>query len=95
MTLKSKRDYDKKYKEEIGKKFKNSKKYREENKQILQEKAKVYYEKNKERIQERSRDYQEENKERVKVYKSEKFSCECGGQYTREHKPNHLRTKKH
>ena len=35
------------------------------------------------------------NKEKILAYQNEKFTCECGGKYTRSNKLLHLETKKH
>ena len=38
---------------------------------------------------------EEEKRQYQKHYKSEKFDCVCGGKYTRRHKSEHLKYKKH
>ena len=56
------------------------KEYRENNGDIIREKIKEHYEKNKDIICER---------------RKEKFTCECGGKYTRTHKSEHMKSNKH
>ena len=56
------------------------KKYRDLNKNILNEKAKI-----------KSKEYYENNKDQ----KNQKFDCECGGKYTYQHKSTHIKTKQH
>jgi len=42
-----------------------------------------------------SKKYREANKEKIREKKNQKFTCECGGKYTGDHKARHERTKKH
>ena len=39
--------------------------------------------------------YKKENKEKIYQYNNEKFTCLCGGKYTRVHKAQHEKTKIH
>src|SRR5210317_751654 len=52
----------------------------EQKQEFYNEQKKIYYQKNKNKISEK---------------RSEQFTCECGGRYTRCHKARHLRTTKH
>jgi ribosomal protein S27AE len=55
--------------------------YRDNNKDIIQEKNKIYYENNKEKIQEKNK---------------LTFKCECGlGEFVIKHQARHRRCKKH
>jgi hypothetical protein len=40
-------------------------------------------------------EYRSKNKELLREKRHEKFSCECGGKYTRGDKSRHFKTKKH
>ena len=62
-----------------------------DNKEILKIKAKEYREENKEKMSIRDKEYRERNKEQI----NQKFNCECGGKYTRQHIKRHERTKIH
>jgi hypothetical protein len=68
-----------------------SRKYRQDNRDSITEKQKEYYHDNRESINEQQRKYRQDNREFI----NEKFNCDCGGKYTRYHKPRHLKTKKH
>lgn len=50
---------------------------------------------NREQIIQYNKDYWEQNKKRRQEISSRKIKCECGGNYTHEHKQVHCRTKKH
>lgn len=50
-----------------------------------------YREQNREIINEKKKEYRERNK--GKIY--EKFECECGGSYTKDHQARHFKSKKH
>ena len=67
------------------------KEWRDKNKEYHKEYKKEHYEKNKDRILEKCKEYYHKNKDRI----SEKFTCECGGKYTRSHKSRHFKTKLH
>ena len=58
----------------------DTKKWSEENKEILKEKKKIYCEK---------------NKEKIKLKQGKKYDCECGGKYTHQHKLRHFKSKIH
>jgi hypothetical protein len=48
------------------------------------------------RIEGRTREeYAEDNKDYIKQYRSEKFTCNCGGKFVYTHKIKHTKTKKH
>ena len=69
----------------------SKKEYYEENKEHLKEYNKVWNEKNKEY----KKEWYELNKEKIKEKNYEKFTCDCGGKYTRINKLRHEKTKKH
>ena len=71
------------------------KEWRDKNKEYIKEKKKEWYENNKEYIKEQRKEYREKNKDKINERVKEKFTCECGGRYTRNVKTRHLRTKKH
>ena len=82
------------------------KKYRENNKEKIKEYNKEYYENNKEyvkeyrinnkeKLKEQKKEYCENNKEYLKEYKSEKITCECGCETTRNHLARHKRSQNH
>ena len=39
--------------------------------------------------------YRQANKEKIHARQNKKYSCECGGKYTRAHKAVHKKSKKH
>jgi len=41
------------------------------------------------------KEYYNDNKEKITEYKNEKFTCECGGKFTKSNKNRHIKTKKH
>ena len=63
----------------------------EEHKEEIIEYKKQYYEEHREELLEQKKKYREEFRE--KLY--EKFECECGGEYTKNGKSKHFKTKKH
>ena len=67
--------------------------------QTKKEYNKKYYEENKDKISKHNNEYNkkyyEENKDKILEIRKEKFDCECGGKYTKEHKSHHERTKIH
>ncbi len=64
---------------------------REENKEYLLQQKKKYREANRDAIITQRKIYYEQNKDKV----NEKFTCECGGKYTHQHKSTHCKSKKH
>jgi len=54
--------------------------YRDDNKDIILQKAKEYY---------------ETNKDKIKEKRNENFNCDCGGCYIYNSKSRHYKTKKH
>jgi len=42
-----------------------------------------------------SKEYRIKNREKINIYKNTKFECECGGSYSRKHRAEHFKTKKH
>jgi len=57
--------------------------------------GKQRYQDNKQKIIEKNKEYYENHKKQINEKKKEKFICECGGSYTRSHKAEHEKTKKH
>jgi len=41
------------------------------------------------------KEWYEQNKNRITAYQSEKILCECGKEYTKQHKSRHIESKKH
>jgi len=90
------KEYNKEYYEQNKDKFsERSKEYRKEN----IDKIKAYLEANREKIQIRKKDYDEVyrsiNKDKIQEHKSQKFLCQCGVEYTHNHKSRHEKTKIH
>jgi len=76
--------------------IKNSqKKYQEQNKDKIKERNKNYREENKDKYKDYQKNYQEQNKDKIKKDKNTKIECECGGKYTKTHKAQHFKSKKH
>ena len=71
------------------------KQYREVNKDKICEYGKQYREVNKDKLNEKQKQYREVNKDKINESQNEKFGCDCGGKFTRSHKLQHLKTKKH
>jgi len=69
----------------------SDKKYREKNKQMLNEKRKEYGDNNKDRIKEYNKKWYESNKELLFA----KIECECGGTTCIKHKAKHFKTNLH
>ncbi len=59
--------------------------------QTRNEVEKRYRKNNLELCRKRSREHNQKNKDKLR----EKFTCDCGGKYTYEHKSSHIKTKKH
>jgi hypothetical protein len=75
---------------ELGKKEytkERSKEYREKNAEKIKEYRKI----NSEIILAKHKEYRDENKSKL----NEKFTCSCGGKYTRCGRSHHFKTKKH
>ena len=82
-------------------KAKDKEKY-ETNKERISQRAKLYRERNRDKINEQQRQYRQENKEVIqernrimRETNSEKIECVCGGKYSKLHKAEHFKTKKH
>ncbi len=67
------------------------KSYRENNRELLREKARQYYTDNKDKELAYDRNRRQEHPE---LYK-EIMTCDCGHTYQRQHKSRHIKTKKH
>ena len=77
-------------------------KYLEQNKEYIKQRSKDYRARNKEHIKQVRKKYRELNQVKIKEYyektkarQHEKYTCECGGRYTHQHKSTHLKSKKH
>ena len=68
-----------------------NKNYYESNKDFIHNKNKRYNETHKDKISQNSKQYYVDNKEKI----NQKFSCLCGGKYTKCCKLKHERTQKH
>ena len=60
-----------------------------------QERKKQYYEKHKQFYLEQSKEYYEKYKDTILEKQHKKFTCECGGCFTKQNKSIHKKTKKH
>jgi len=69
--------------------------WREANKVELAQKSKDYREDNIEWYKQYHKEYRKANIEILKSKKSEKFTCNCGGKYTRCNYSQHCKTEKH
>ena len=67
----------------------------EKNKEILSEYKKEWRQNNKEIIKEKKQQYYENNKEIITEKANQKYTCECGGKYTKMNKKRHEKSKKH
>lgn len=57
----------------------------------IKEQRQKYYQNNKVKLSEYNKIYQSKNRHKI----NERFSCVCGGKFTRAHKSRHLRSKIH
>ena len=65
------------------------------NKEKIKKQDKQYYIDNKAKIREHRKQYRIDNRDKIRKWNDEKFTCECSGRYTRQHKARHFRTKLH
>jgi hypothetical protein len=54
-----------------------------------------YRETHKEKINKRNKEYRETNIDKIRLYRNQKFECECGGSYLNSNKARHEMTQKH
>jgi len=90
----------KEWREENKEKIKEYRKlYLGENKEKIKEYRKLYVEENKEQIKEYRKEYNnkyyQEKKEEILIKKGEILLCDCGINYTNNHKLRHEKSKKH
>ena len=71
------------------------KEYYNDNKELLNRRHKQYYQDNKELLKQYKKQYYQNNKELIKQKANEKFNCICGGKYTKKHKAQHEKSRKH
>jgi len=69
--------------------------YYQENRAEIAAQQKRYYEANRAERLEKFKQYREANRERISEIRNEKFDCPCGGKYTKKHKSQHEKSKKH
>lgn len=69
--------------------------WRENNREAISKSMKQYYEANREAMAEKNKQYYKDNRAKIRAMQNQKFSCGCGGRYTRMNKLNHFDTKKH
>ncbi len=86
------KEYHEANKEQI---LEQQKEYYETNKEKILEYKKEYYEANKEQKLKNQKEYYETNKECILKRQGEPHKCECGGNYTQNHKLRHFKTQKH
>ena len=65
--------------------------YYDANKDVFRNKTKLYREANVDKVKKYHSEYKDKNADKLK----EKFNCECGGKYQKQHKSIHQKTKKH
>ena len=65
------------------------------NKNIAGRTKAEWYQDYRERLLIKQTQYNQDNKEAISIKQRQKFSCECGGKYTRGGKVQHSRTQKH
>jgi hypothetical protein len=70
-------------------------KYYEKNHDKIRDRMKIYRIEHKDQTKEYKKLYKEKNREKLNIYRNTKFECECGGSYSRKHKAEHFRCKKH
>ena len=80
-TLEQRKEYLSINREEI---LRKKKEYRDEHKEVLREKDRIRYHANIEKCRIQTR-----------MFGSQKVDCDCGGKYTKAHKAEHFRCKKH
>ena len=73
----------------------NKKQYYDLNKEHLIEKKKIYRDANKEKIDNYQKAYRITNRDKIREHKNQKYDCECGGKYIKNHKSRHLKSLKH
>lgn len=89
-------DVIKKYAEEHKEeKAEYDKKYRQDNHDTMTAYEKKYREENKDTIKNYMVKYNQENKDAITARKSKKVMCECGEEYTTNHKARHMKSKRH
>jgi hypothetical protein len=71
------------------------KEYYVENSIAINQHTKQYYLNNIDKMKECFKQYRENNKESIKQHKSKICECECGSQYTHNHKSRHLKSTTH
>lgn len=54
-----------------------------------------YYEDHKVRYINQSKEYREKNKIQLQAKASKKYTCQCGGHFTHQHRRHHERTRRH
>jgi hypothetical protein len=65
------------------------------NKEKLNKNAKEYHDIHKVKINEYQKDYRDNNKDKLNKNAKQKYTCECGGNYTHANKSQHNKTTKH
>jgi hypothetical protein len=78
----------------VGKKI-YRKKYRDKNRQAINNNQKSYYYKNREAISNRQKSYYEKNREAIYNNQNKICLCACGCTYRKINKSHHMRSKKH
>jgi hypothetical protein len=96
---KRQKDYIEKHKDEIKER---NKRHYEQHKDEIKERNKQHYEQHKDKIKQYNEQHKDEIKERNKqyyeqhkLYRSEKYICDCGGTYDKSSKSRHFKTNKH
>jgi hypothetical protein len=88
--------YGKKYRDKNRQAINNYKKsYRDKNRQAINNNQKSYYYKNREAISNRQKSYYEKNREAIYNNQNKICLCACGCTYRKVNKSHHMRSKKH
>ena len=89
-------EYQKKHRENnIETRTEYEKQYRKDNIETLTEYEKNYKKEHADEIKKYNAKYNQDNKDKLAIKKSAKVMCECGNEYTANHKSDHIKTKKH
>jgi hypothetical protein len=83
---------DKEYRIENSDKIKQ---YRIENADYFKQYQKQYNIDNADKIKEQTKQYRQNNSDIINTKQKQKFTCDCGGKYTKVHKQEHFKSKKH
>ena len=69
--------------------------YRENNRELLRERAKDYYLIHKDEIKEKKKIYHDNHREEILTKNKERVKCECGAEINKSELSRHLKTSSH